>query len=54
MSYRTVSMKAALASALLFGAWGQAAAQEAPIARTAKDPQLKWGPCPPFLPKGPP
>lgn len=27
-------------------------AQEAPLARTAKDPQLKWGPCPPFLPKG--
>ena len=26
-------------------------AQEA-ITRTAKDSQLKWGPCPPFLPKG--
>jgi quercetin dioxygenase-like cupin family protein len=22
------------------------------LARTAKDSQLKWGPCPPFLPKG--
>ena len=52
MSCRTVSMKAAMVAALLFGASGQAAAQEAPVARTAKDPQLKWGPCPPFLPKG--
>jgi mannose-6-phosphate isomerase-like protein (cupin superfamily) len=27
-------------------------AQELPLARTAKDPQLQWGPCPAFLPKG--
>ena len=27
-------------------------AQEPPLSWTAKDPQLKWGPCPPFLPKG--
>jgi quercetin dioxygenase-like cupin family protein len=27
-------------------------AQELALARTAKDSQLKWGPCPPFLPKG--
>jgi quercetin dioxygenase-like cupin family protein len=36
----------------LFATFGTTAfAQEAPIARTAKDSQLKWGPCPPFLPK---
>ena len=29
-----------------------ALAQEAPIARTATDSQLKWGGCPEFLPKG--
>jgi quercetin dioxygenase-like cupin family protein len=29
-----------------------ASAQEPPLARTAKDAQLKWGPCPAFLPKG--
>jgi quercetin dioxygenase-like cupin family protein len=29
-----------------------ASGQEAPVARTAKDSELKWGPCPPFLPKG--
>src|SRR5688500_18730851 len=27
-------------------------AQDAPLTRTAKDAQLKWGPCPEFLPKG--
>lgn len=31
---------------------GNAYAQEAPVSRTAKDADLKWGPCPPFLPKG--
>jgi len=29
-----------------------ASAQEAPVSRTARDADLKWGPCPPFLPKG--
>jgi quercetin dioxygenase-like cupin family protein len=29
-----------------------AVAQEAPVARTATDSELKWGPCPAFLPKG--
>ena len=28
------------------------AAQDVPQVRTAKDTDLKWGPCPPFLPKG--
>ena len=37
----------------LFAALGTTvSAQETPLAWKAKDPQLKWGPCPPFLPKG--
>lgn len=34
-----------LAAASLF-------AQEPPVSWTAQDAKLKWGPCPPFLPKG--
>ena len=30
----------------------QAPAQEKSVTWTADDPNLKWGPCPPFLPKG--
>ena len=30
----------------------QMAAQEQALTRTARDADLKWGPCPPFLPKG--
>ena len=30
----------------------QVAAQEQAVTRTARDADLKWGPCPPFLPKG--
>ncbi len=30
----------------------QEPAGEQPISRTHKDPQLKWGPCPPIFPKG--
>ena len=30
----------------------QVPAQEQAVTRTARDAQLKWGPCPPFLPKG--
>jgi quercetin dioxygenase-like cupin family protein len=39
---------------LLAGAFAgaPASAQEIPLTRTAKDAELKWGPCPPFLPKG--
>lgn len=38
----------------LVGSFGhaQAPAQEQALTWTADDPQLKWGPCPPFLPKG--
>src|SRR6266850_1383967 len=49
------SLKIALMSGLLLaGAFAGApvSAQELALARTAKDSQLKWGPCPPFLPKG--
>jgi mannose-6-phosphate isomerase-like protein (cupin superfamily) len=30
----------------------QGAPKEVALARTFKDAQLKWGPCPPFIPKG--
>jgi quercetin dioxygenase-like cupin family protein len=33
-------------------ALAQAPAQEQALTRTARDAKLKWGPCPPFLPKG--
>lgn len=33
-------------------AQAQPAAPEQALARTARDADLKWGPCPPFLPKG--
>ena len=33
-------------------ALAQAPSQEQALTRTARDAQLKWGPCPPFLPKG--
>lgn len=41
-------------SMLLLGpfAHAQAPDQEQAITRTAKDADLKWGACPPFLPKG--
>lgn len=32
--------------------WAQAPVQEPALARTATDPALQWGPCPPFLPAG--
>lgn len=49
------SLKVALVSGLLLVgsfAMSPVSAQELPLAWTAKDSQLKWGPCPPFLPKG--
>ncbi len=52
-------LQAALLSVLLcsmglFGSFAQAQApdQEQATTQTADDPQLQWGPCPPFLPKG--
>ncbi len=48
-----------LQMALIFGitligsiAYAQVPAQEEALTRSASDAQLKWGPCPPFLPKG--
>lgn len=41
----------ALAFVLLL-ATAAAPAQEQPLTRTAKDPSLKWSPCPAFMPKG--
>jgi hypothetical protein len=46
-----------LASLFLLSLVGSFALAQAPVAeqaltRTHDDPQLKWGPCPPFLPKG--
>ena len=49
------SLRSALISGLLLAtlfAMTPATGQEAPLARTTKDAQLKWGPCPAFLPKG--
>jgi len=53
------SLQAALRCSLLFSlglvgsfAYAQTPAQEQALRRTAHDAQLKWGPCPPFLPKG--
>ena len=53
------SFHAALRSSLLSllglvgaSAYAQAPAQEQALTWTARDAQLKWGPCPPFLPKG--
>ncbi len=33
-------------------AQAQGAGEEQAVTRTAKDADLQWGPCPPFLPKG--
>lgn len=46
-----------LGAALLLGAvssfaFAQAPASEPALTQTAGDAKLKWGPCPPFLPKG--
>ncbi len=43
----------ALSFSLLFvNALAQTPAQEPALAITFQDPQLEWGPCPPFLPEG--
>lgn len=53
------SFQAAVRCSLLFlfclvgsFAHAQAPDQEPALTRTARDAQLKWGPCPPFLPSG--
>lgn len=60
MRHRTLLgrlLQAALFSLLVLSLAGsiaraQAPAPEAALALTADDSQLKWGPCPPFLPAG--
>jgi len=47
--FAVLSVVAALASPL---ALADQAASEPALAYTFKDPGLKWGPCPPFIPKG--
>ena len=54
MHCRTVTrqlLKIALLSGLLLAS-APVSALDSPVTRTTKDPQLKWGPCPAFLPKG--
>lgn len=45
-------MKIVLVALAFCGLAAAASAQEAPRSWAAGDPGLKWGPCPPFLPKG--
>jgi quercetin dioxygenase-like cupin family protein len=46
------SLKFAMSGLLLAGNLAApVSAQELPITRTTKSSELKWGPCPPFLPK---
>jgi quercetin dioxygenase-like cupin family protein len=51
---RNTTPKALLISIAFVGslALAQAPAPEPATTQTADDPQLKWGPCPPFLPQG--
>ena len=52
------SLQSALCCSMLFllglvGSFAHAQpSQEQPLTQTADDAELKWGPCPPFLPKG--
>lgn len=49
------SLRVVLISGLLLGgpfAVTAVSAQEQPLTWTAQDSRLKWGPCPPFMPKG--
>lgn len=53
------ALQATLCSSLLFlsglagsSAMAKSPVQELALTRTAEDASLKWGPCPPFLPKG--
>jgi quercetin dioxygenase-like cupin family protein len=51
MSHRTVPSFAVF-SALFLIASGQSSRADTPLAATAIDPKLQWGPCPDFMPKG--
>ena len=54
MTTRTGLVRASVAIAMMCASvsWAQAPAQEPALARTATDPALQWGACPPFLPAG--
>jgi quercetin dioxygenase-like cupin family protein len=58
VSCRTVirqSLRSTLMAVLLLAssfAVVSVSAQEPPLSRDANDSRLKWGPCPPFLPRG--
>lgn len=51
MSSRIVTLFV-LSMFLSFVAGAEGAPKESALAHTFKDPQLKWGPCPAFIPKG--
>ena len=54
MSSHTLTKGVLVIVLSLVGALGsaQGPAQEQALTRTAKDAQLQWGPCPPFMPAG--
>lgn len=55
MTFVGRALQAALSVAFCIAgsaAVAQAPAEEPALTQTARDPQLTWGPCPPFLPKG--
>jgi quercetin dioxygenase-like cupin family protein len=54
MSIHRAAVCLFVAAATLVGrsAFAQAPAQNEPLARSALDAELKWGPCPPFMPAG--
>ena len=54
MSSRGLTKGVLLAGVVLVGAWAfaQGPAREQALTRSAQDPQIQWGPCPPFMPAG--
>ncbi len=52
MSGQTVGSVLVVTAVVAVGAWAQAPAQEQAVTRSAQDAQLKWGPCPAFMPAG--
>ena len=54
MSVHRLAIGLLVATANLGGssAFGQSQVQEQAVTRSAGDPQLKWAPCPPFMPQG--
>jgi mannose-6-phosphate isomerase-like protein (cupin superfamily) len=52
MSTRFAATLVILSVSLLSLVNAQGAPREVALASTFKDAQLKWGPCPPFIPKG--